>query len=271
MSLIGIYLRTIWQLARPRTLILIWLHIVLGYLLLTGEVPVIDSVVLALLASAMSYISAVAMNDIADEEVDRLNLIHQRQAADRPIVNQTSSSRQVARIAIVTSLMTIIAGVAIAPWLGGAALLMVLLNAAYSLPPLQISKRGGLAQLLLPLMYVLYPFAIALAVSGQNAGWSYWLMAVGLYLLFVGRLFLKDIRDEVGDRRVGKRTYLVRHGLRPTLLQSAVWLIIGIGCSFAAMLQHTTHVFVLSIVAGDLQGVGCVALPGMHHGLPPQE
>lgn len=45
---------------------------------------------------------------------------------------------------------------------------------------------------------------------------------------FVGRLLLKDFRDEHGDRFFGKRTFLVRHGRRITCRVSACAWIAGV-------------------------------------------
>ena len=59
----------------------------------------------------------------------------------------------------------------------------------------------------------------------------------GLFMLFMGRLFLKDFRDEKGDRATGKRTFLVRHGSKATLIISGGLMAIGV----AAMLFASRH------------------------------
>ena len=47
----------------------------------------------------------------------------------------------------------------------------------------------------------------------------------GLYIGFIGRILLKDFRDVRGDLLFGKRTFLVRHGRRPTCaLALGCWL-----------------------------------------------
>jgi 4-hydroxybenzoate polyprenyltransferase len=117
------------------------------------------------------------------------------------------------------------ASAAVSPRAALAAVAMLALNAAYSLPPVRIAGRGALAQVLLPLEYCAFPAflvpqAVGLAGGGGPAGGlgAYCLMAASMYVIFVGRVFLKDIRDEAGDRATGKLTFTVRHGKR-----AAVW------------------------------------------------
>lgn len=221
-----VYVRALWQFSRPRTLILIWLHILLGYACLSGEVPSWWSIGLALLASMSGYVSAVSFNDISDREADDINLPHQQQANDRPLINGTLSERGAWAVALLSSISCVVACVVLQPWLGVVACAMIGLNIIYSLPPIRIAKRGALAQYLLPIMYVVFPACIASSLAGSFNEMFMWVMA-SVYMIFVGRLFLKDVRDEDGDRATGKRTFLVRHGLKPTLRQSWVWIVIG--------------------------------------------
>jgi 4-hydroxybenzoate polyprenyltransferase len=133
----------------------------------------------------------------------------------------------------------------VSPWAGLGAGAMLALNAVYSLPPTRLSGRGGLAQLLLPLEYCAFPALLMALVAAPSAvtdgprggvppdsvgqpGWRiYWLMVASMYVIFVGRVFLKDIRDELGDRATGKRTFTVRHGRHAAIICSALTTVIG--------------------------------------------
>ncbi len=103
----------------------------------------------------------------------------------------------------------------------------LLLAAAYSLPPIRLSGRGIVTSVLLPLGYVAVPYllgAFSVDVTLNRRGV---LLLVGLYLGFMGRLVLKDFRDEHGDRMYSKRTMLVRYGRARTCAFGAVFWTAG--------------------------------------------
>ncbi len=101
----------------------------------------------------------------------------------------------------------------------------LLFSAAYSLPPARVSGRGALASLLLPGAYVAVPFLVGAYSAGPTLTPRELTVMGGLYIGFIGRILLKDFRDVRGDALFGKRTFLVRHGRRPTCALSLVcWL-----------------------------------------------
>lgn len=227
-------MRATWQLLRPRTLVVIYLH----FMLFAGFAGISPAqwrfILLSFVAIALWYMHAVAINDLSDEEVDSLNLPKIGQTSDRPLLNATLSRRQLwMGVAAITVLLATVCFM-IQPQLVFAVLAVGGLNCIYSLPPVRLSARGLLAQATLPLGYVVFP-AILVMAQTEVSGLSWWLLLTGAYALFAGRLFLKDIRDEKGDALTGKRTYLVRHGLKPTLIQSAVWMFAG-----SAMMMYST-------------------------------
>lgn len=219
------YGKALWQLARPLTLVVMLLHGALAYVLLTHALPAASDAILGVAVLVLAYVHAAAINDLSDEEVDKINLAA-RHSADRPLVNKTTSRRQLVLVIACVSVIAIACATAIAWWLALVTLVVLLLNCVYSLAPFRLSGRGALAQLFLPLMYVGFPVCIAVALAGIMSPLVVY-AAISMYVVFVGRLFLKDIRDEKGDRQTGKRTYIVRHGLRATLVQSGVWIVCG--------------------------------------------
>lgn len=242
------YASALWQFARPRTLAVIWLHIGLFYVAGTAGRPEYLAIVIAMIASAAIYINAVAVNDLSDIKVDMINLSKTDEAKERPIINKTITSHATKSIIILSALVAIVCSLFIQPWLAIVMVLCVIANMIYSLPPTQISKRGVFAQLLLPTCYVLMPFALAVGmINNEIASLQVWLVC-GMYALFIGRLYLKDIRDEKGDRTVGKKTYLVRHGMKLTLLQSSVWAFVGIIiCVAGLVLAKVDFVLIVSV------------------------
>lgn len=227
------YLRAFWQLARPLTLIVMLLHGVLAYVLLTQDSPDMTKVALGICVLMLAYVHAAAINDLSDEEVDKINL-KARHEADRPLVNNTASRGQLVVLVAGLTIATLLVAALLSWWFAAVALVALVFNGVYSLQPFRISGRGALAQLLLPVMYVGFPTAITVAIVGTVTPQMIAVMT-GAYVVFVGRLFLKDIRDEVGDKQTGKLTYIVRHGLKPTLVQSGVWIVAGSWWILAAL------------------------------------
>lgn len=219
-------LHAAWQLLRPRTLVVIYLHFMLFAGFAGIELTEWRYILLSFAAIALWYMHAVAINDLSDEAVDAINLPKVGQTSDRSLLNATVSRRQLWTGVMAITVLLVAVCFMIRPQLALAALVMVGLNCIYSLPPVRLSGRGVLAQAALPLGYVAFPASIVM-VQIQVAGLSWWMLLAGVYVLFMGRLFLKDIRDEKGDALEGKHTYLVRHGLVRTLTQSACWMFAG--------------------------------------------
>lgn len=240
--------RALWQLARPRTLIIIFLHAILFALILFEMMPEIWRIALVLVCLSSWYIHAVAINDLSDEETDRINLPQLNEDKDRPLINQTLSSQQLVWVSRIAALVFFVSASLVAWWLGIVAIVMIGLNVVYSMPPARLSSRGIVAQLTLPIGYVVLPFLVAVGLT-HHVTISAIIVMIGLYALFVGRLFLKDIRDEKGDRQTGKLTYLVRHGLRRTLILSMIWILIGLVVMSSIMIaQEAALIIVLVFV-----------------------
>ncbi|MCX6519334.1 MAG: UbiA family prenyltransferase [Actinobacteria bacterium] len=179
----------------------------------------------AVIASVAAWaIAAAAVNDLADRRIDRVNLGHRpgRSLATGRLTPEIVVA--VAATAAVTSLVC----AALASWPTAAVMAVgMVLAALYSAPGLGMSGRGLATSVLLPLVYVAVPYA----AGRLSAGWSVdavdALLVGGLYVSFVGRLMLKDFRDEHGDRLFGKRTFLVRHGRATTCAVSGVLWWVG--------------------------------------------
>lgn len=228
MSLAG-YLRALRGLLRIPTYLLMVLYTLLGYLaaiyLAQADGGIVYGragwLVAAILAIACWYINATTVNDLADVEIDKVNL---KNDPDRPLVNGQANQRQLIVIAVGCGLAAL-ALAALLGWAAGVAMFLLLgFNLAYSLAPLKLSARGGLALALLPLGYVALTMLLGAAATGlqfTKLGAGLWLLAL-CYLQFVARLSLKDYRDVVGDRLHGKRTFLLRHGSSKVILLALV-------------------------------------------------
>jgi len=170
------------------------------------------------------FINATVLNDLADEAIDRVNL---QNARGRPLVTAEATRKQLLVLGLVSGGSALVAAWIVNWRVGTVVTLALVLNVAYSFRPLRLSDRGLVAVLLLPLGYVVLPFLVGVFTVRPTLGQNGFVILVGLYITFIGRIVLKDFRDEVGDRLFGKRTFLVRHGRENTCMLSAACWIIG--------------------------------------------
>lgn len=174
-------------------------------------------VVSMVLALASSYVCATSVNDIADREIDRIN--HPKDEG-RPLVAGTAGVRDLWLVFAAAGALAIGLPLTTGPLATGIMTLSVLIGVLYSLPPVELSHRTFLAPLSLAVAYVGIPYWAGLVAVGKNLGSSDLLPMAALYLLFAGRIILKDFRDREGDAAYGKPTFLLRYGKRATCLLS---------------------------------------------------
>jgi 4-hydroxybenzoate polyprenyltransferase len=233
----------------------------------TGHLPSLVRQVVALVVVGAWMLFSVAVNDLADEQIDRINLPAD---ADRILVSGRATRSHVRAIAIAAGVVAL-GGAAV---LGRTSVIVVgcglALAAAYSLPPFRLSSRGALTSALLPLGYVTVPYLVGAFSAGATHTRLHPVLLAGIYLGFMGRLALKDFRDEQGDRLYGKRTTLVRHGRTRTCLFSACFWSAGavvaigglpsrVGTTAAMVAYMLVVVAMLADIAGDADGVRDVA------------
>jgi 4-hydroxybenzoate polyprenyltransferase len=179
---------------------------------------------LAAIALASSYVAATALNDLADEEIDRVN--HPRDAG-RPLVEETATRRELLVLHVAASLLALAAAIP----LGGRALVLVacslLVSQTYSARPVRLSYRVAGAPVALGVAYVVVPYSLGIVAAGGRVGHAASALTCALFLLFTARIVLKDFRDRVGDALYGKPTLLLRFGKTPTCAASLAALLAG--------------------------------------------
>ena len=206
-----------WRLLRYRVAVMIILFMLLGAAWHRGLTTINWSVVLMVLALASSYVSATGVNDIADREIDEINHPGDR---GRPLVTGAAKTADLWMISGASGILAVALPLVISPAAAGIMALSLVIGALYSLPPLRLSYRTFLAPLTLCVAYVGIPYwAGVVVVGGRLQIFDLPLMAA-LYLLFAGRIVLKDFRDREGDAAYGKPTFLLRYGKQATCLVS---------------------------------------------------
>jgi 4-hydroxybenzoate polyprenyltransferase len=179
--------------------------------------------ILAAILIGCLFIISTSINDMADVEIDRINLPKDKR---RPLVVSETTTKNLKLLIVGVLLIALVAAYLINPKLILLVCLSVFLSYIYSFPPVRISYRGIIAPILLPINYILLPVVIGFSFNGQP-NLDAVVLLVGLYISFIGRIILKDFRDVKGDRKYGKKTFLVRHGAPKTCLVAAISWIIG--------------------------------------------
>jgi 4-hydroxybenzoate polyprenyltransferase len=179
--------------------------------------------IFAFLIIILFIIHANSINDYTDKSIDDANF---HNPSDRPLVTHDISLKQFWIIHFMSGML----GLSGAVFYGNGALLismgLLIIDYIYSLKPFLISYKPIASPLLLSIAYVYFPFSLGY-FSSKNPGSYPWLLSIGIYLAFVGRLLLKDFRDVKGDQKFGKMTFLLRYGARDTCVTSGFFWLLG--------------------------------------------
>lgn len=207
--------------ARPAVVVLLGLFTATGLAQAgQGENPVLLAKALAVVVGFLLF--SVAINDLADEPVDRVNLPGDRR---RPLVTGTATRRELLAMGLGAAAVALAAGAALRWSVAAVAAAGLVISGCYSLRPVRVADRGAAASLLLPALYVAVPYLVGVLAGRGSVQPGDLLLLGGLYVGFIGRILLKDFRDVRGDALFGKRTFLVRHGRRRTCqLAAACWV-----------------------------------------------
>jgi 4-hydroxybenzoate polyprenyltransferase len=178
----------------------------------------------AAIALASSYVAATALNDLSDEQIDKVN--HPRDAG-RPLVEGTATRRELLVLHVVASGLALLAAAPLG--LRGIGLLVTALvvSQIYSARPVRLSYRVAGAPLVLGVGYVLVPYSLGIVAAGGDLRHAWSALSCALLLLFAARIVLKDFRDREGDARYGKPTLLLRYGKTATCAASVCALTAG--------------------------------------------
>lgn len=193
------------------------------------------------------FVHATVTNDLGDEPIDRVNLGNAR---GRPLVSGFASRAEVLRLGRIAAAVAVVVASAVNWRVGLLVLVGLALNLAYSVRPLRLCDRGGLATVLLPSGYVALPFLVGLLTVRPRVAGDDLVLLAGLYVAFAGRILLKDFRDVQGDALFGKRTFLVRHGRERTCLASAACWVAGTASLLALFPWRSPLMAVLAVLLG---------------------
>lgn len=228
----GKLLRLYARMLRYRVAIMLLLFFFLG-IAVSGQFATFRLVYLwAAAALASSYVAATTVNDISDQQVDRIN--HPK-SVGRPLVTGEATEQDLWKVHVLAVIVCLgFAALIGVPALGILALSLTI-NYLYSLPPFQLSHRTHFAPLILSLAYVAIPYWLGMTVAEDVISTAHLFFGGGLVALFLGRIILKDFRDREGDATYGKPTFLLRYGKNATCLLSGTAIATGNVLLFSAL------------------------------------
>lgn len=243
------------QMVRVRTTILMFLFALMGYFYANDSTSPMK-LVLILIVLALWYANGTSLNDLADEEIDKVNL--KLLQGERPLVKGNAARSELRTLALVSAALAFCLSILISPLAAVYTTFGLLYGYLYSTPPFKISYRGVFATLSLSALYVFYPFFLGLEASNalhlDMARTT--LLTLALYACFIARILLKDVRDVAGDKKFGKRTFIVRYGQATTAITSATFWVAGM-CGLLAYWNNT--LFTIASIALSLPIVAVLA------------
>ena len=209
------------------------------------------SYVAGVIALCASYVVATCLNDVFDFEVDRVN---HPNAGDRPLVKGAATPRQLVLLGVLAAAVALAAAATIGPFAIAVVAASLLLNVAYSVPPVRLCARPIAAPVLLGVAYAALPYLLGLVASGGNPNTYDVRVITAFVVLFIGRMLLKDFRDRRGDAAFGKRTFLVAYGKDATLAAVFACVIAGDLLLVTALPVHplliaATETYFVAIIA----------------------
>ena len=213
--------------------------------------------IFAFIAVVSYLIHANSINDLADVEIDSVNF---GKAPDRPLLEQ-KPGRDFWIVHLATGVLTL----ALSFLYGKTAVLLTLffffLSYIYSLKPIRLTDRTFASPLLLAVFYTYYPLSLGFLATEGHATYP-WMLSIGIYMAFVGRMLLKDFRDVKGDKKFGKKTFLLQYGPDTTCAVSAflylsALLVVIYATNFAwgILLPLVVGMFSILLLLNDLRKI----------------
>lgn len=212
------------RMLRYRVAAMIWLFLLLAATHHGTTVRLDGRFVAAVLALAFGYVAATTLNDLADEEIDKVNHPGDR---GRPLATGDASRRDLYVLHVLAVGAAIGAATVLGPHGVAVVAVSLVIGHTYSARPVRLSYRTHLAPAVLAVAYVLVPYGLGVVLVGGAVGPSDLTFGGALYALFLARIVLKDFRDREGDRRHGRPTLLLRHGKDVTCAASLAALTVG--------------------------------------------
>ncbi|HYQ72710.1 MAG TPA: prenyltransferase, partial [Gammaproteobacteria bacterium] len=205
----------------------------------------IAAALMALLIIALLHAAANVLNDVYDElsGADRLNThrIYPYTGGSRFIQNRVLTLGQMRNWGLLLLAVATLLGLGLGAYRGAAVLGLGMagigLGVLYSAPPVQLSARG-LGELAVAAGFGLLPVCGAAWLQTGRLEWQVLVLSIPVSCWVANILIINEVPDARSDALAGKRTLVVRLGLRITsflylglslVAVACIWLIVRDG------------------------------------------
>jgi geranylgeranylglycerol-phosphate geranylgeranyltransferase len=208
------------ELTRPLNCLLTGAAVLIGGVITAGNLDIPGHVLIsAFFAAALVAAGGNAMNDYFDQRIDRIN------RPDRPI----PSGRITASRALTTARVLFMAGIIFTVFLSPYCILLVGLNSlVLVLYAWGVKRQGLVGNLLIGYMvgstFLFGGLATAYSRAGALIPSELLILVLMASLSTVGRELIKAIEDMKGDRKLGFKTFPLRHGADKAAVLAVVFI-----------------------------------------------
>jgi geranylgeranylglycerol-phosphate geranylgeranyltransferase len=204
------------EIARIPNCIMMGLAVIIGEFMSLGTAVPIYSVVVGFLVGFFLVAGSMAMNDILDTEIDRIN------SPKRPIPSGRVSKTEATAFATITLAL----GLSLAFALSVVNLVIAVLAVSLMLYYNRFGKKTGLPGNAVVSANLAIPFIFGGAIGGiSNTLYTFALLA---FLAGMGREVIKGMADIEGDSKRVVRTLAISKGLGPAAKTGALFLVAAV-------------------------------------------
>ncbi len=225
MSRIRSYLRLI---RLPNTF-MIALAVAIGYIISARKLDLSIELFYALVTGATINSAVMIVNDIADIEIDRINMLQ------RPLVTGEVSINEAWILAFLTSATGIIASIATGPYTFIIAFGFLILGIIYNYRLKGIPLIGNMSVS----ASVAIPFIYGGVAAGGTLDTNIALLAISAFTVNTYREIIKDIADVEGDKAKGLKTLPIVLGDNTALKVAYTFLLTGLAAGLVPLFIDT--------------------------------
>ena len=199
---------SIFELGRPWNGLASSITAIIGLLLVSISLPIINVLILTFLAFFCCFSAGSVLNDIVDINIDKLNMPF------RPLQSKRVTYKEA--LIFMVGMYTIGIGASLLLTLKFfiVVIIFVIGSIFYSLPPIALEKRSFLAQISLSFVSFFLPAYGSVVLITDN-----FIIPTNLLLLFISFTLLysfvniiKDFKDIKGDKKGRKKTFVLHVG-----------------------------------------------------------
>lgn len=258
------FAQQIYTLSRPTNAALPAFALLTGFLVGGGSFRIVDWLLIALMASGLLFHSGLTIaNDLNDRDVDSDNGV-----ATILTRGTKADVRRVQLAALLLCLVGLGLTVLLPLYVQASLLLMAILAIMYNFRPFMFSRRPVSSIAALGALYGSLPFFVGYFMYARDVTMYAVAMAVFWGIARASLSILKDFKDVKGDKKHGKRTFLLHFGRQTTIVTSNVLAGVGLVGVGAAGLHYVTpgwwpcYLLTLAIASGAIVRQRRLLTPG---------